>query len=132
MKSKPKSLPTFVKELQRGARYSFTRAEASQALGSRPDALTKALQRLVRANRLCQVQRGFYAIVPVTLPPHALAPMAYIGPTPAYPPHTSMFLGMWCRGDACAHSSLYSCYSAYACSRIVVLMGMTGELMNIS
>ena len=65
MKSKPKSLPTFVKELQRGARYSFTRAEASQALGSRPDALTKALQRLVRANRLCQVQRGFYAIVPV-------------------------------------------------------------------
>ena len=65
MRSKPKSLPAFVKELQRGARYSFTRAEASQALGSRPDALTKALQRLVRAYRLCQVQRGFYAIVPV-------------------------------------------------------------------
>ena len=65
MKSEPKSLPAFVKELQQGARYSFTRAEASQGLESRPDALTKALQRLVRAKRLCRVQRGFYAIVPV-------------------------------------------------------------------
>jgi len=65
MKSKPESLSEFVKGLQRSGRYSFTRAEASQSLGSQPDALTKALQRLVRANRICQVQRGFYATIPI-------------------------------------------------------------------
>ncbi len=65
MRSKPESLSEFVKGLQRNAQYSFTRAEASQVLGSRPDTLTKALQRLVYTNRICQVQRGFYAIIPV-------------------------------------------------------------------
>ncbi len=65
MKSKPESLPEFVNGLQQRARYSFTRTEALQSLGSQPDALTKALQRLVSSRRICQVQRGFYAIVPI-------------------------------------------------------------------
>ena len=65
MKSEPESLSEFVNGLQRRARYSFARAEASRVLGSQPAALTKALQRLVNARRICQVQRGFYAIVPI-------------------------------------------------------------------
>jgi len=65
MKAGRHSLPGFVNELQRNARYVFSRAEAADALGLRGDALTKALQRLSGSRRICRVQRGFYVVVPV-------------------------------------------------------------------
>jgi predicted transcriptional regulator of viral defense system len=65
MKANRHTLSDFVNGLQRSARYVFSRAEAADALGFRGDALTKALQRLTGSRRICQVQRGFYVVVPM-------------------------------------------------------------------
>ena len=65
MKEQRHSLNDFVDGLQRNGRYTFTRVGAASALGLKSETLTKALQRLARVQRICQVQRGFYLIVPI-------------------------------------------------------------------
>ena len=65
MKKIHQSLARFVNSLQSTGRYTFTRAEAAKTLALKSNALTKSLQRLSHSRRICQVQRGFYVIVPI-------------------------------------------------------------------
>lgn len=58
------SLLEYVDDLQKKARYTFSRQDAD-SLNIQPTAFTKSLQRLAKANRICNVRRGFYVIVPL-------------------------------------------------------------------
>jgi predicted transcriptional regulator of viral defense system len=58
------SLSGYVDDLQKKARYTFSRQDVA-TLKIQPGTLTKALQRLARTGRICQVRRGFYVIVPL-------------------------------------------------------------------
>lgn len=58
------SVSDYVNALHKKARYTFRRQDVV-ALGIQPAAITKALQRLGRSNRICHVRRGFYVIVPL-------------------------------------------------------------------
>lgn len=62
---KPDTVNEFVKNLQKRARYTFTRTEAAGVLHLKPAALTKGLQRMQRAGHIQMVRRGFYVIVPL-------------------------------------------------------------------
>jgi len=62
---KRRSVNEFVDDLQKRARYTFARTEAEAALKLERAALTKGLQRLQRAGRICMIRRGFYVIVPL-------------------------------------------------------------------
>jgi len=62
---KPGSVSEFVDHLQKRARYTFARTELESALKLERAALTKGLQRLQRAGRICRIRRGFYVIVPL-------------------------------------------------------------------
>lgn len=55
----------FVDDLQKRARYTFTRKEAETTLKLEQPALIKGLQRLKRAGRIQMIRRGFYVIVPL-------------------------------------------------------------------
>jgi len=54
----------YVNGLQKTARYAFARSDAA-GLNIKKPTLTKALQRLAKARRICNVRRGFYVIVPL-------------------------------------------------------------------
>lgn len=66
--SRPSQQPTspraLLDALQGSGRYTFTRAEAAQALGLSDVALKNALWRLARTGRVASPRRGFYVIVP--------------------------------------------------------------------
>jgi predicted transcriptional regulator of viral defense system len=62
---RPRRLDELVDALQSQGRYTFTRAEALAALGTRTEALKKAVQLLTHRRRLASPRRGFYVIVPV-------------------------------------------------------------------
>lgn len=59
------SIPDLVDSLQSRGRYAFTRQEFAAASSQSPAALTKALQRLVRKQRIQPLRRGFFVIVPI-------------------------------------------------------------------
>lgn len=61
----PKSVIEFVDQLQKRSRYTFTRSDIEQRIRLEAAALTKALQRLQRSERIQRVRRGFYVIVPL-------------------------------------------------------------------
>lgn len=62
---KSNTVNEFVENLQKRARYTFTRAEADTALHLNQAALTKGLQRLQHGGRIRVIRRGFYVIVPL-------------------------------------------------------------------
>lgn len=62
---KPNTVHEFVENLQKHARYTFTRGEADGVLHLEQAALTKGLQRMQRAGRIQMIRRGFYVIVPL-------------------------------------------------------------------
>lgn len=59
------SVSEYIDGLQGRARYTFSLEEVREATRIQSDALTKALQRLTRVRRLCQIRRAFYVIVPI-------------------------------------------------------------------
>ncbi|MBR9974207.1 MAG: type IV toxin-antitoxin system AbiEi family antitoxin domain-containing protein, partial [Bacteroidetes bacterium] len=60
-----RTITEFVDDLQKRAKYTFTREEAERSLSSNRAALTKGLQRLQLAGRVQKIRRGFYVIVPL-------------------------------------------------------------------
>lgn len=69
------SVSDYVDSLQREGRYGFDGNDLPAVLSSSPSAVTKALQRLARKNRVRKVRKGFHIIIPVefsskgTIPP---------------------------------------------------------------
>ena len=61
----PENLSKWVDGQQAQGRYCFARAAAQAALPMRSASLTRALQRLAAAKRICHVCRGFYTVVPI-------------------------------------------------------------------
>lgn len=65
----------YVDALQREGRYGFDRRGLETVLSSSPAAVTKALHRLAKKNRIRKVRKGFHIIIPVefstkgTIPP---------------------------------------------------------------
>ncbi len=59
------TLESWIDALQAGGRYSFLRAEALNGSGLSPAAVSKALQRSVKRNRVVKVKEYFYVIVPL-------------------------------------------------------------------
>lgn len=59
------TLETWIDGLQASGRYSFLRADALSGSGLSPEAVSKALQRLVKRGRLFKVKDYFYVIVPL-------------------------------------------------------------------
>jgi len=62
---KSNTINEYVENLQKRARYTFTRTEVDAALHLHGAALTKGLQRLQQAGRIQMIRRGFYVIVPL-------------------------------------------------------------------
>ncbi|MFZ3253251.1 MAG: type IV toxin-antitoxin system AbiEi family antitoxin [Syntrophales bacterium] len=60
-----KSMTEFLEALQAGGRYTFTQAEAMNAVKRTDVALEAALRRLKQKGRIANPRRGFYVIVPV-------------------------------------------------------------------
>lgn len=60
-----RSAAAFVEGLQAHGRYTFTEAEAADALDLSARALDAALRRLKKARRLASPRRGFFIVVPV-------------------------------------------------------------------
>lgn len=69
------SVSDYVDSLQREGRYGFDGSDLPSVLSSSPSAVTKALQRLAKKNRVRKVRKGFHIIIPVefsskgTIPP---------------------------------------------------------------
>lgn len=61
----PKSITSFVEDLQTKGRYTFTQTEAMNADQRSDIALEAALRRLKQKGRIADPRRGFYVIVPV-------------------------------------------------------------------
>ena len=61
----PKSITTFVEDLQTKGRYTFTQTEAMNADQRSDIALEAALRRLKQKGRIADPRRGFYVIVPM-------------------------------------------------------------------
>ena len=59
------SVSDYVNNLQKKGRYTFSLQDVRSVVAIRPDALTKALQRLTQSKRLCQIRRTFYVVVPM-------------------------------------------------------------------
>ncbi len=62
---KSKSLAEFVDGLQRNGRYTFTKAEAQQAVSAPDELLKVSLWRLAKKRRIVMIRQGFYVIVPL-------------------------------------------------------------------
>ncbi|MFH1356865.1 MAG: type IV toxin-antitoxin system AbiEi family antitoxin [bacterium] len=60
-----KTVSNFVENLQKKARYSFTKSEIAMTLGLKPSTLSKGLQRLKKAGRIAMIRRGFYVVIPL-------------------------------------------------------------------
>ena len=60
----PKSITTFVEDLQTKGRYTFTQTEAMNADQRSDIALEAALRRLKQKGRIADPRRGFYVIIP--------------------------------------------------------------------
>jgi predicted transcriptional regulator of viral defense system len=71
----PQSASDYVDALQRQGRYGFDRKALETALAASPEAVSKALHRLAKKNRVLKIRRGFHSIIPVefstkgTIPP---------------------------------------------------------------
>jgi predicted transcriptional regulator of viral defense system len=59
------TLEKWVDDLQARGKYTFLRAEAISGSGLSPEAVKKALQRLVRRRRVAKVKDYFYVVVPL-------------------------------------------------------------------
>jgi len=59
------SLPEWIDGLQECGRYTFTHAEAENAVRLHGSSLAKALQRAVKAKRIQHVRQGFYGVIPL-------------------------------------------------------------------
>ncbi len=64
MKSESSSLLTYINNLQVNGRYTFTRAEALNALQISPNAFKLSALRLIKKHKLARPKYGFYIIVP--------------------------------------------------------------------
>jgi predicted transcriptional regulator of viral defense system len=70
-----KSASDYVDNLQREGRYGFDRRGLETTLASSPAAVTKALHRLAKKNRVRKVRKGFHIVIPIefstkgTIPP---------------------------------------------------------------
>ncbi len=62
---KDNTVHKFVEDLQKKARYSFSKDEIAKTLKIRPTSLIKGLQRLKQAGRIKMIRRGFYVIIPL-------------------------------------------------------------------
>jgi predicted transcriptional regulator of viral defense system len=65
MKKRALSLNSWVNEIQRAGRYTFTREEATRELSLHTNTLVKSLQRATSQGRILRLRRGFYVIVPL-------------------------------------------------------------------
>ncbi|MCD5416082.1 type IV toxin-antitoxin system AbiEi family antitoxin [Candidatus Bipolaricaulota bacterium] len=65
MKKRARSLNSWVNEIQRVGRYTFTREEAIRELSLHTNTLEKSLQRATSQGRILRLRRGFYVIVPL-------------------------------------------------------------------
>ena len=65
MKTRAVSLNSWVDEIQRVGRYTFTRKEVTGELNLCTDALDKSLQRATSQGRILRLRREFYVIVPL-------------------------------------------------------------------
>lgn len=69
------SASDYVDNLQRQGRYGFNRGDLENTLSASSSAVTKALNRLARKNRVRKVRKGFHIVIPVefsakgTIPP---------------------------------------------------------------
>lgn len=64
----------YVDGLQRQGRYSFDRKDIENALSVSPAAVTKALKRLARKNRIRKIRKGFHIIIPVEFSAKGMIP----------------------------------------------------------
>jgi predicted transcriptional regulator of viral defense system len=71
---KPRSASDYLDELQRQGRYGFDRRDLETALSVSPAAVTKALNRLAKRNRVRKIRKGFHAIIPVEFSGKSMIP----------------------------------------------------------
>ena len=62
---KSQSLTEYVDSLQQKGRYTFTKAEAQQAISAMDEVLKVSLWRLAKKRRIVMIRQGFYVIVPL-------------------------------------------------------------------
>ncbi len=71
----PQSASDYLDDVQRQGRYGFDRKGLEKTLSSSPAAVSKAINRLARKNRVRKVRKGFHIVIPVefsskgTIPP---------------------------------------------------------------
>lgn len=64
----------YLDALQRQGRYGFDRKALETDLKSSPDAVSKALQRLAKKNRVRKVRKGFHVVIPVEFSAKGIIP----------------------------------------------------------